>query len=111
MVQLRRYLATFFVLCASVILSACGVGQPEKEIVVQTRAAQITIPKANRTCPEIPTLPDPDDPETTQRAIALYLPQIVGVAEHCKSDLRTVVNIADDFNQTAAALNSAKPKE
>jgi hypothetical protein len=52
--------------------------------------------------------PDPDDPETTQRDVALHLVSLTQVAEHCKRDLRTTVNIVDDFNQTAAAFNAAE---
>jgi len=79
-------------------LSACtGQNGP----LVQTHIAEITIPPQNRSCPQLPLAPDPDDPEITQRDVAIHLVSLTQMAEHCKRDLRTTISIIDDFNQTA----------
>lgn len=109
MVQLPRFSATLFALFVSVsVLAGCATPKPP---VIQTRVAEVVIPPSNRVCPAIPVAPDPDDPATTQRDIAVYLIELTQIAEHCKRDLNTTVAIVDDFNSTAAALNAAEEEE
>lgn len=109
MVQSLRSWVTLFALCATVSLAACE--RPDAPPVIQTRVAEVDIPPQNRTCPTIPVAPDPDDPNVTQRDIAVYIIELNQIAEHCKRDLNTTVDIVDDFNQTAAALAVAEETE
>ncbi len=111
MVQLPRFSATLFALFVSANLILSGCTDPGRGPVIQTRVAEVEIPPSNRVCPAIPIAPDPDDPETTQRDIAVYLIELTQIAEHCKRDLNTTVAIVDDFNSTAAALNAAEAEE
>jgi len=91
-------------LCAGInVLVSCGI--PEPTTVVRTEVAEVSIPPANRTCPANPTPPDPADPSVTQRDVAVYIVDLQRVAEECRRDLRTTVQIIDDYNQTAREVN------
>lgn len=107
MVQSLRSWVTLFALCATVSLTACA--KPDPKPIIQTRVTQVEIPSQNRTCPKINVsdIPDPDDPNVTQRDVSVFIVEAVGVAEHCRRDLNTTVAVVDDFNQTAAALAQA----
>ena len=104
---LHQFSKILCVLCVSATLSLSACTAATKPIV-QTQIAQVEIPAKNRTCPGVPPLPDPDQPETSQRDVSVWTVDAVKVIEKCRSNLNTVVNIVDDFNQTAAAFQSVE---
>lgn len=85
------------------ILAACA--SQNAPPIIQTQINEISVPPAQENCPRLPTPPDPDDPETTQRDIALYITELVAVAEHCRSDLYTLNRIIREYNALAAKHN------
>lgn len=85
-------------LSATLFLSGCGT---TPRLQTLTNINTIDIPAAQKSCPEIPTPPDPDDPNTTQRTVALYIAELVRVAEHCKRDLDTINRIIAEYNALA----------
>jgi len=89
----------------SVLLFLPGCGGPER-LQTLTRVNPIDIPAALRQCPAIPVPPDPDDPNTTQRDIALYIAELTEVAERCKYDLITINRIIAEYNALAERLNA-----
>lgn len=105
MVTLPRFSATRFALfgIALSVLVACG--EDTRSPIIQTQLNEISVPPAQQNCPRLPTPPDPDDPETTQRDIALYIAELVDVAEHCRSDLYTLNRIIREYNALAAKHN------
>jgi len=109
-----RYLVKLCALCAGIsILSSCSdFFEKEPEIVVQTQVTEVNIPLANRSCPTInrEDIPDPDDPNITQRDVAVLTVDAIRVAEHCHRDLMTTIKIIDDHNKTARELGSIKEK-
>ena len=109
-----RYLVKLCALCVGIsLLSSCSdFFEKEPEIVVRTQVTEVNIPSANQTCPVInrENIPDPDDPNITQRDVAVFTVDAVRIAEHCHRDLRTTIQIIDDHNKTARELNSIKEK-
>ena len=112
MVQLPQFSATRCALFASVIsiFFLAGCGQPEPPII-QTRVEPISVPADQQSCPSIPIAPDPDDPNTTQRDIALYLTELTQVAEHCKYDLDTLNDIIERYNALAEEFNQRQEED
>lgn len=102
--RLRQSWLIPFVLCVTVSLSACA--QPDNEVIIQTRPNEVEVPADQQRCGVIPPLPDPDDPETSQEELALYLPELIKVAEECKYDLITLNAIIDDYNELVRELNA-----
>lgn len=102
-VTLPRFSATRSALCATALslFLLVGCGEKPSPVTVQTQVAEITVPAAQQSCPGLPTAPDPDDPRTTQRDVALYITELVAVAEHCRDDLVTINRIIADFNERA----------
>lgn len=84
---------TLYVLCAVVLISACG-DKPEPQIEVRTQIVVPDVPRENLVCPPVPMPPDPDT--STQRDVAVFLPEIIEVAEHCHRDLGVVRRILDN---------------
>jgi len=108
MAQSPRFLVKLSALCVGIsLLSGCsGLFGATPDPVVRTEVAEVNIPPANRSCPANPTPPDPDDPNVTQRDVAVYIIDLQRVAEECRRDLRTTVQIIDDYNSTARELNA-----
>lgn len=107
MALLPQFSKTRSALFASVtsLFVLAGCATPDN-LQIQTQVNQITIPAAQKQCPAIPVPPDPDDPNTTQRDIALYITELTQVAEHCKYDLITINKIITDYNELAAQLEA-----
>lgn len=106
MVTLPRFSATRFALCGialSVLVACADPNAPPP--IIQTQVTEISVPPAQEHCPRLPTPPDPDDPATTQRDIALYITELVSVAEHCRADLYTLNRIIREYNALAAEHN------
>lgn len=102
MVQLRLFLVTLCVL----FVTACGnlFQEPEEPpIEIQTKVVVPSVPTNNLVCPAIPDIPDPDT--ATQRDIAILIPDLVDVAEHCKRDLGVVKRILEAAKAQAEAQN------
>jgi len=107
MVPLPRFSATRFALFGIVLSVAvlAGCAEEPRPPIVQTQINEIDVPPAQQSCPALPTPPDPDDPETTQRDIALYIAELVNVAEHCRADLYTLNRIIREYNALAEKHN------
>jgi len=89
---------TLCALCAVLVISACA--RPDPPIIeVQTQVVVPEVPRSNLVCPVVPTPPDPDT--ATQRDIAVYLPEVIEVAEHCRRDLGVVRTILDNAADAA----------
>lgn len=104
MAKSRLFLAT---LCALFLTSACAT--PPKQIEVLPQPTEILIPAQARSCPPIPTPPDPD--VSTQRDVAAWLTDVYAAHEECMIDMRTILRIIDAYNAEAkliAAQNAEK---
>lgn len=97
--------SALFASAISALLLLSGCAQPDR-LQTLTQINPIDIPAAQQRCPAIPAPPDPDDPNTTQRDIALYITELTDVAEHCKRDLITINRIVEEYNSLAARLNA-----
>jgi hypothetical protein len=106
---LPPFFKTLYALCGISLLVACSPGEPT--VLVQSRIEPISIPAGLESCPAIPTPPDPDNPSTTQRDVAIYLVELVAVAEQCKLDLRTLNRVIADFNARAEEFNEIQASE
>lgn len=105
MVTLPQFLATRFALFGIVLSVLVACSEDTRSPSIQTQLHGISVPPAQKHCPRLPTPPDPDDPETTQHDIALYVAELVGVAEHCRADLYTLNRIIRKYNALAAKHN------
>jgi len=82
---------TLCVLCVVGAVSACVI--PDGPIEIRTEIVAPEVPRENLVCPPVPTPPNPDT--STQRDVAVYLPEIISVAEHCHRDLGVVREVLD----------------
>lgn len=100
------FLVTLFAACLAI--SACGDKAVQFEVLPQP--TEVFIPPQNRSCPAIPTPPNPDA-GATQQDVAAWLPDVYAAHAECRSDLRVVVRTVDAHNQEAqriAAENAEK---
>lgn len=86
------------VLCVVALISACTRPEPT-QIEIQTKIVVPEVPQANLVCPEVPPIPDPDT--AAQQDVAVFLPEIIEVAEHCRRDLGVVRTILDNAADAA----------
>lgn len=100
-------LPLFLVIPFALFVSGCGSSlfnaAPPPVIEVQTSIVIPTVPERNLVCPAIPSIPDPDTSD--QRDIAVLIPDLIAVAEHCRSDLAVVRKILEKAAADAAEQN------
>lgn len=96
---MAKLLPCLAILCA-LSVSACSRPEPP-QIEIQTQMVVPEVPNNNLVCPAIPIPPDPAT--STQRDLAVYILELIEVAEHCKRDLAVVRAI---LQQAEAAVES-----
>jgi len=87
---------------AIAVLSGCagitsGNTKYSEHTNFQTRVYVPSIPYHNLECPTVPIPPNPDT--ATQRDIAIYLPEVIEIAEHCRLDLAVVRDILNQAQE------------
>ena len=111
MVTLPRFSVTRCALFGIVLSVLVACGEDTRSPIIQTQINEISVPPAQEQCPRLPIPPDPDDPATTQRDIALYIAELVGVAEHCRADLYALNRIIREYNKLAKNYNIEQTAE
>ena len=105
MVPLPQFSATRSVLFGAALSVLVACSEDTRTPIIQTQINKISVPPAQENCPRLPPPPDPDDPNATQRDVALYVTELVDVAEHCRSDLYTLNRIIREYNDLAGKHN------
>ena len=94
------------ILCA-LFLSSCG--EDTRRLEVLSQPTEILVPAQNRTCPKIPTPPNPDT--ASQQDVAAWLPDVYATHAECRSDLRSTIRIVDAHNSEAQRIAAANDEK